>query len=87
METVTTNTVLSSDELNQLRNIQQQTQTLVFELGEIELIRIQLDERYTNAKQELSKLSESEKIFNQSLFEKYGQINLNPETGEITKTI
>ena len=50
METVTTNTVLSTDELQSLRDIQKETQSLVLELGEIELMRIQLDERHATLK-------------------------------------
>jgi hypothetical protein len=83
METVTTNTVLSTDELQSLRVIQKETQSLVLELGEIELMRIQLDERHATAKTQLTELSKRESEFNNSLYEKYGQVNLNPETGEI----
>jgi hypothetical protein len=83
METVTTNTVISTDELQSLRDIQKETQSLVLELGEIELMRIQLDERHATAKVQLTELSKRESEFNNSLYEKYGQINLNPETGEI----
>ena len=83
METVTTNTVLSTDELQSLRDIQKETQSLVLELGEVELMRIQLDERHAIAKTQLTELSKRESEFNNSLYEKYGQVNLNPETGEI----
>jgi hypothetical protein len=83
METVTTNTVLSTEELQSLRDIQTQTQSLVLELGEIELMRLQLDERHSSAKTKLTELSNLETQFNQSLYNKYGQITLNPETGEI----
>lgn len=83
METVTTNTVLSTDELQSLRDIQKETQSLVLELGEVELMRIQLDERHATAKTQLTELSKRESEFNNSLYEKYGQVNLNPETGEI----
>jgi len=87
METVTTQTVLSTDELQTLRNIQNQTQSLVLELGEIELIRFQLEERHSQAKSKLSELSKLESDFNQSLYAKYGEINLNPENGEISPTV
>ena len=83
METVTTNTVLSTDELQSLRDIQKETQSLVLELGEVELMRIQLDERHATAKTQLTELSKRESEFNNSLYEKSGQVNLNPETGEI----
>ena len=86
METVTENTVLTQEELQTLQTIQSETQALINELGEIELIKIQLEERKERAKTFLQELSQKESSFNQSLFEKYGNINLNPKTGEITKT-
>jgi hypothetical protein len=49
------------------------------------MIKIQLEERYQNAKRRLFETSNQEKEFTQSLFDKYGKINLNPETGEFTK--
>jgi hypothetical protein len=45
-------------------------------------MRIQLDERHAIAKIQLTDLSKRESEFNNSLYEKYGQVNLNPETGE-----
>jgi hypothetical protein len=77
---------IATDELEQLRNIQQSTQQLIYELGEIELLKIQLEERHTTAKQTLSSLTQQETQFNQSLFDKYGNIQLNPQTGEYTQT-
>ena len=77
---------IATDELEQLRNIQQSTKQLIYELGEIELLKIQLEERHTTAKQTLSSLTQQETQFNQSLFDKYGNIQLNPQTGEYTQT-
>ena len=77
---------IATDELEQLRNIQQSTQQLIYELGEIELLKIQLEERHTTTKQTLSSLTQQETQFNQSLFDKYGNIQLNPQTGEYTQT-
>jgi hypothetical protein len=76
---------LTEEEKNTLKDIQQSTQVLILELGEIEMIKIQLEERYQNAKRRLFETSNQEKEFTQSLFDKYGKINLNPETGEFTK--
>ena len=61
-------------------------ESLGYELGEIELLKIQLEERHTTAKQTLSSLTQQETQFNQSLFDKYGNIQLNPQTGEYTQT-
>lgn len=82
---VTEKQFLTQEELQTLKNIQSQTQDLILELGEIELIKIQMENRYNNAKLFLSELSKQENEFNSSLFEKYGKFSLNPENGEITK--
>ena len=84
METVTENKVLNQEELQTLKTIQEETQSLILELGEIELIKIQLKGRKEKAKEYLSELSQKEQDFTQSIFEKYGKVSINPTTGEIT---
>lgn len=83
METVTENTVLTQEELQSLKDIQNSTQILISELGEIELILIQMEERKAKAKQFLTELTQREKDFNSAILEKYGKITVNPQTGEI----
>jgi hypothetical protein len=85
MSIVTEKQFLTEEELQTLKNIQNQTQALILELGEIELIKIQIEARYQNAKQFLSDLSQTENDFTNTISEKYGKSNINPETGEITK--
>jgi hypothetical protein len=87
METVTENKVLTQEELQTLNTIQQETQALINELGEIELIKFQLEERREKAKAFLSEVSQREQDFTQLVFEKYGRVNLNPQTGEITSSL
>lgn len=87
METVTENTVLTQEELQTLNTIQQETQSLINELGEIELIKFQLEERKERAKNFLAEVSRKEKDFTQSIYEKYGRVNINPQTGEITSSL
>lgn len=84
METVTENKVLNQEELQTLKTIQEETQALIVELGEIELIQLGLTERKERAKQFLAELNQKEKDFTGSVFEKYGRCNINPQTGEIT---
>jgi hypothetical protein len=50
METKTHEKNLSVEELTLLREIQSQTQYIMQELGEIEIIKIQTEERYNKAK-------------------------------------
>jgi NAD kinase len=75
---------LTEEEKNTLKEIQQQTQVLILELGEIELIKLQIENRYQTAKAFLNELALKEENFNQSIVEKYGKSRINPETGEIT---
>jgi len=84
METVTENKVLTQEELQTLKTIQEETQAIVIEFGEIELFQIQLNNRKENAKKFLEELSKKEQDFNQNIFEKYGKATINPQTGEVT---
>jgi hypothetical protein len=85
MSIVSEKKFLTEEELQTLKTIQQQTQSLILELGEIEMIKIQIENRYNSAKSFLSDLSNQENEFTQSIFEKYGKASVNPETGEIVK--
>ncbi len=76
---------LTKEELDQLRSIQKQTQEVIFELGEIELIKLQLENRYNKAKTAFEHAVTLEKEFSNQINTAYGKIELNPETGEITK--
>ena len=85
METVTEKQVLTKEELETLDQLQQGTQNLILELGEIELIKLQLEERHSSVKNSFQEVQKSEITFTKSLQEKYGMINLNPQTGEFVK--
>ena len=84
METVTENKVLAQEELQTLKTIQEETQALIAELGEIELIKIQVENRRKRAENFLAELEEKERIFTSAVVEKYGRVNIDPQTGEIT---
>jgi hypothetical protein len=85
MSIVTEKKFLTTEELQTLKTIQNGTQSVILELGEVELLKIQLENRYQDAKIYLANLSTQEREFTQSLSEIYGKVNINPETGEITK--
>jgi hypothetical protein len=85
MGIVTEKQFLTPEELKTIKTIQQSTQAIVLELGEIEMIKLQLENRREEAKGFLKELSLQEKEFTDSIFQKYGKSSLNPETGEITK--
>jgi hypothetical protein len=84
MSIVSEKKFLTGEEKTVLLEIRQKTQALITELGEIELIKLQLEERHDSAKIFLNELKTKEKEFTQSVFEKYGKVNIDPETGEIT---
>lgn len=85
MPIVTEKNVLSKEELDTLQSLQQDFQSIQFELGEIEIIKIQMEERYENIKKLLKETQTREQSFTNSLKEKYGDISLNVETGEFSK--
>ena len=82
---VTEKQFLTEEEIKTLREIQNETQAVVIELGEIEMIKLQLETRTKNAREFLTQVENKEKNFSQSIFEKYGKSNINPETGEVIK--
>ena len=84
MGIVTENKVLTQEEMQVLKSIQNETQALIVEFGEIELVKIQIVERKTQAKEFLSELTKKEQDFTQSVFGKYGKCTIDPQTGKIT---
>ena len=75
---------LTEEEMQTLKSISEETQSLVMELGEIELIKIQLEERKNSIKNLLISLGERETQFTKSIIDKYGKVSIDPNTGEIT---
>ena len=71
MPIVTEKNVLTKEELETLRLLQQDFQNLQFELGEIEIIKIQIEERYENVKKTLKETQTKELSFTKSIKEKY----------------
>jgi hypothetical protein len=82
---VTEKQFLTEEEIKTLREIQNETQAVVIELGEIEMVKLQLETRTKTAREFLTQVENKEKSFSQSIFEKYGKSNINPETGEVIK--
>jgi len=84
MSIVSEKKFLTEEEQATLKEIQSNTRALVVELGEIELVKLQVEKRHENAKIFLAELGEKEKEFTQKVFETYGKCTIDPETGEIT---
>jgi hypothetical protein len=84
MEQVTTEKkFLTEEEFKTLQEIQEGTQSVILELGQIELVKIQIDQRHAAAREFLEELANKEKDFTQLIFEKYGKSNVDPTSGEI----
>ena len=75
-------TNLSNEELQQLQQIQNKNRAVVQELGQIALAEIDLDKRQENAENYLENLRKEEAELGKALQDKYGQGNVNLETGE-----
>jgi len=77
--------LLKKEELNTIKEIQQTELNLVDQLGSIEYqlqtLRLQKD----NLRQEIIKLQSKSLKFGEDLQQKYGDGNINIETGEFTK--
>ena len=85
MGIVTEKNVITQEELNELQEHLNQSQTLTLELGEIELMKLQLEVRYEEAKKILAELTKKEQEMNKTITDKYGKISLDYKTGEYTK--
>ena len=85
MGIVTEKNVITQEELKELQEHLNQSQTLTLELGEIELVKIQTETRYEAAKKTLAELTKKEQEINKAITDKYGKISLDYKTGEYTK--
>jgi hypothetical protein len=80
-ETVT----LTEQELNDLKKIQEQGNQLMMKFGEIEMSIQILELQKDRLVESLQELKEKETTYGQMLQDKYGNGNINTETGEFTK--
>jgi chromosome segregation ATPase len=82
---------LTTEELDQIKDLQQQYNKFVFELGSIEAQlqgllanKEMVETEKSNVLEDIKKLGERERELISTLQVKYGTGNINPETGEIT---
>jgi len=76
--------VLTQEELTQLRNLREQQNTLLMDLGSIEYRMALLDQTKNQLKNQVIELEKVNNELGVKLTEKYGNGTLNLETGEIT---
>jgi hypothetical protein len=76
------NTKLTTEEIEKFQSIQQKNNLIVNELGNIELIKLQVEKRKNEALSFLQNLREEEQTFGKELSEKYGDGSIDIEKGE-----
>jgi peptidoglycan hydrolase CwlO-like protein len=77
--------LLQKEELDTIKEIQQTELNLVDQLGSIEYQIQTLQLQKDNLRQEIIKLQTKSQKFGDDLQQKYGDGNINIETGEFTK--
>ena len=75
---------LSQQQLQQVKDIQQKNQSVVQELGQIEILKLQLKKRQQTAQQYLEDLLEEQQTFAQEIESTFGKGSIDIETGDFT---
>jgi len=81
------NKKLTQEELQQIKEIQAKNQAVISELGQIELLKLQLKTRRQNAKEFLQELGKDEKALAESLEAAYGKGTIDLEKGEFIRYV
>ena len=80
------NQKLTQEELKQLSTFQEKRNQITFNLGQVDIQKAMLEGQRNLILEELTKLQEEENTVGKNLQEKYGDGNINLDTGEFTKT-
>jgi chromosome segregation ATPase len=75
-------TKLTVEEIEKLQEIQQQNQSLALELGNLEMTKIQVENRYDELVDFYNQLKTTENEFGKELSTKYGNGTIDLEKGE-----
>lgn len=78
------NKKLTQEELQQIETVKQKSQAVVQELGQIELLKLNLKSRRENALAFLEELKQEEKALAEALETAYGKGTIDLEKGEFT---
>lgn len=76
------NKKLTQEELQQIETVKQKSQAVVQELGQIELLKLNLKSRRENALAFLEELKQEEKALAEALEATYGKGTIDLEKGE-----
>ena len=74
----------TEDELKQVQTIQRSYSSVQNQFGQLKLAQIRLDNQEVDLEDSLKKVQTEEQKFLDGITNKYGQGNLNPETGVFT---
>lgn len=77
-------TKLEEQELKQLHDFQNESEILISQLGQISFQKLQLEKQENFLKQKFDQLTEEEVLISKNLKEKYGNVNIDIKTGELT---
>lgn len=77
-------TKLEEQELKQLHDFQNSSEILISQLGQISFQRLQLEKQEEFLKQKFDELTNKELEISKALKEKYGNVNIDLKTGELT---
>lgn len=77
--------LLTQEEINELKSIQEQNNQLISNFGQLEIAIQSLELQKEQLIETLSALKSKENELGQTLQNKYGNGNINIETGEFTK--
>jgi predicted DNA-binding transcriptional regulator len=80
-----TKSQLTPEELENLKNVQNQLNVLTFKLGDVEIQQLTLNENKNMILEELRQLKQSQKDLGNRLVEKYGNGRIDLESGEHIK--
>jgi predicted nuclease with TOPRIM domain len=76
------NQKLTEEEIKSLQEIQQATQSLINELGSLELTKIQIENRYDELVEYHTQLKQKEQELGKELSDKYGNGTIDLDKGE-----
>jgi hypothetical protein len=79
-------TKITEDELKQLTDFQQSINVITYQLGQVALKRLNLDQEEEVLEAQYTKLLQVEKELGDKLKEKYGDSQIDLKTGEITQS-
>jgi hypothetical protein len=76
---------IEKNELEKIQVIQKKLNSLVMEIGNIEFNRISMEMQYNTIRSQIIDTKNEESSFLNVLSEKYGDVLINPDTGEISE--